>query len=411
MNKKRILTAVGILVAIAVLISLRGGGVPVETFEVEAKPFTGYIEESGVVESRGAREVQSTVAGRVAEVKVSPGQQVREGDVLAVLEKGDFQFEVERSRAMVKAAKSQLEKAVKGAGANEIEQARAEVNRAAANLAEAERQARQAETLFKSGAISNEEYQQKLTAVKLNKSNLAIAEAQLDMLRSGARQIEREILEAEVEQAEAQLRTAELQLNQASIKAPVDGVVLIKFIEPGTFIQPGTPLFKIGPLSELEVRAYILETDAIRVKVGQKAHIVGDVLGTNTVQGRVVEVAPEAIVRVSSLGVEQRRVPVKIILEEIRELRPGFNVDARIITGEKSKTLFVPETAVFSENGKNFVFVVEKGRLAKRMVTEGLKNSEFIEITAGLQEGEEVVKEPDNKLEEGLKVKKVKSKE
>ncbi len=406
LNKKKTMIGLGILVVIILLLSLRGGGVPVEIFGVEEKPFTGYIEETGIVEARGAREVQSAVAGRVAEVRVSAGQQVVTGDVLAVLEKGDLQSEVERSQALVKAAKSQLEGAVKGGGVHEVEQARAEVTQAKANLAEAQRQAAQAEALFKSGAISNDEYQQKLTAVKLQKSNLAMAQARLDMLRSGAGQSQRQALEAEVAQAEAQLKLAESQLSKANITAPLDGIVLRKSVEPGAYVQPGIVLFKVGLPTELEVQADILETEVVRVTVGQKVQVLGDVLGNKVVSGRVTEVSPEAVVKLSSLGVEQRRVPVKVALDRNSALRPGFNVDVRIITGEKSKTLSVPEEAVFSEQGKDFVFVVKSGKLTKRQVTTGLTNKEFVEVTAGLKAGEEVVKEPDSKLDEGTKVQK-----
>ncbi|MCL4439498.1 MAG: efflux RND transporter periplasmic adaptor subunit, partial [Firmicutes bacterium] len=285
-NKKAIIIA-GVLTIVLILIFMRGGGVPVEILKVEPGPFTGYIEENGIVEARGAREVQAAASGRVSEIKVTEGQQVKTGDILAALEKGDLQSEVERTKALVRAAQSQLAGAIKGAGDNEMAQARAEVNQAKANLSEAQRQAGQAGTLLKSGGISSEEYQQKITAVKLQNNNLAIANARLKMLLSGAGQSERQALQALVEQAQAQLKTAEIQLNQADITAPIDGVVLRKYVEPGTFIQPGTSLFKVGPLTELEVRADILETEAVRVKVGQKVSITGDVLGKLAVAGKV----------------------------------------------------------------------------------------------------------------------------
>ena len=406
MKKKNISIAIGILAVIVIILSLRGGGAPVEVFKVEEKPFSGYIEENGVVDAQGAREIQAAVSGHIVEIKVSEGQQVKAGDVLATLEKGDLQSEVESSRAAVNAAKSQLEGAVKGGGLYELEQARAEVDQAKASLAEVQRQAAQAQTLWKSGGISNDEYQQKLTAVKLQKSGLAMAEAKLDMLQSGAGLSERKTLQALVAQAEAQLRLAESQLSKASITAPIDGIVLRRLVEPGAYLQPGTPVFKVGSLSELEVRADILETEAVKVKVGQKVNILGDVLGDKTLTGKIIEVSPEAVIKVSSLGVEQRRVPVKILLDEKGDLKPGFNVDVRIITGEKSKTLFVPEESVFNEQGQDFVFVVTDGKLAKRQVTIGLRNNDSVEITGGLKAGEEVVREPDNTLVEGTKVKK-----
>ena len=409
MNRKRVGIAAAVILLVFAVLLLRDKGVPVETYTMEIKPFAGYIEETGIVEAKGAREIQAVVTGRVAVVKVAEGQTVKAGDSLAIMEKGDVLTEVERTYAAVKVAKAQLAGAVKGAGVNEMVQAKAEVNQALNNLAEAQRQAGQAAVLLKSGGISSEEYQQKITTVNLQKNNLAIAQARLRMLQSGAGTSERQALQAQVEQAEAQMKTAELQLNEANITAPIDGVVLRKYIEPGTFVQPGTSLFKVGSPSKLVVSSDVLETEAIKIKTGQKVNLAGEVLEGQTLTGKVTEVAPEAVIKISSLGVEQRRVPIKILLYNNGGLKPGFNVDIRIIIGEKQKTLFVPEQSLWNDQNRDFVFVVVQGSLVKRQVTTGLKNHEFIEITGGLKAGEEVVKEPDNQLTAGTKVTSVES--
>lgn len=225
------------------------------------------------------------------------------------------------------------------------------------------------------------------------------------MLQSGAGSNEREALQAQVAQAEAQLTNARLQLSNADIKAPIDGVVMRRSVEPGTFVQPGTALFKVGTPAQLEVRADILESDAVKLAVGQKAVISGDVLGDKTLPGEVTAVAPEAVAKVSSLGVEQRRMPVKVRLQDNGILKPGFNVDVRIITGEKASTLSVPEESLFSDQGREAVFVVEGGKAVKRRVHTGLRNKESVEITDGLKAGEKVIREPDNSLVDGTKVK------
>jgi len=86
-------------------------------------------------------------------------------------------------------------------------------------------------------------------------------------------------------------------------------------------------------------------------------------------------------------------------------LKPGYNVDVKIVTDSKNQIIAVPDSALFDYGGSSCVFVVEEGRAAIRRVKKGLEGDGLIEITEGLKKGEVILAKPDNDIKEGLNIK------
>ena len=132
--------------------------------------------------------------------------------------------------------------------------------------------------------------------------------------------------------------------------------------------------------------------DIAKIEKGQNVIISGDVLNDEEIQGEVYYIAPKAEGRVSSLGIEQQRVEVRIKFDNAgSELKPGYTLDADIAVQEKSNTLYVPDKSVFKIDGKDSVFVVKNSRLEPRTIVSGFENDDFIEVISGVSEGEIVV--------------------
>jgi HlyD family secretion protein len=109
---------------------------------------------------------------------------------------------------------------------------------------------------------------------------------------------------------------------------------------------------------------------------------------------------------VSSLGVNQKRFTVTIALAAgTGRLRPGADVDVKIVTANLPKAIKVPLSAVFDDQGRTHVFLVAKGKTVLRPVTKGIENDEAVEIKAGLKPGELILTRPDNTVKEGIRVK------
>jgi membrane fusion protein, multidrug efflux system len=149
---------------------------------------------------------------------------------------------------------------------------------------------------------------------------------------------------AQVEAAEANLAAAELQLSYTEVKAPIDGVVTRKTVEPGQFVQPGQGMLVIVPLQDVWVTANFKETQLAGVRAGQTAEVKVDMYGRK-LTGRVDSISGATGSRLSLLPPENatgnyvkvvQRIPVKILLNaaDLQQypLRVGMNVEATIET-------------------------------------------------------------------------------
>ncbi len=198
------------------------------------------------------------------------------------------------------------------------------------------------------------------------------------------------------------------------MRSPVDGVVLERAISDERQVSPGTVLLKIGRLEDLEVEADILSQDVVNVKEGDAVEITGPAIGATPVRGTVKRIYPAGFTKVSSLGVEQQRVKVIIIinpddlarLRTQRDLGVDYRVRVRVITAEKKDALTAPRSALFrGGDGKWQVFAINGSHAQLRPVETGLMNDEMVEITRGLEPDELVVLAPETSLKDGMRVK------
>ncbi len=167
-------------------------------------------------------------------------------------------------------------------------------------------------------------------------------------------------------------------------------------------------------MEDLQVTADILSQDAVTVRPGNPVDIHGPSIGAIPISGTVKRIKPAGFTKVSSLGVDQQRVPVVIsckpgALAQLKEkgytLGLSYRVRARIYTEEKKDVLKVPRTALF-RGGKNQwrVFTVGNGRAVLTPVTLGIVNDQEAEVTEGLRDGDSVVVAPPKSLQAGDRI-------
>ncbi len=192
-----------------------------------------------------------------------------------------------------------------------------------------------------------------------------------------------------------------------AVRAGITGKILAKYIDSGASIESGAPLFEVErENSAYYIRADVLTDDAVKLKLGQTAILTGEVLNDSELPGRIVYIAPKAETTLSSLGVEQQRVEVRINYPYLDlPLKLGYGVDVKIIAALEADTLFVPDKAVFEKDGADHVLAIIDNKLKLIQIETGIENDDYIQILKGLQEGDKIVVEPDNKLKPGMRVK------
>jgi multidrug resistance efflux pump len=307
-----------------------------------------WIRAGRVVSTDDARvkgtivAVSAKVSGRIDKVLVSEGDRVEAGQVIAVLEKHEFEAQVEQAGANLAMAKAKLAAVVAGNRPQEIAQAGAGVSQAAANLDNARKNYERAEALYRQGAISVQQRDAAKTAAAVAGAQYTAAVEQSSLAAEGSRPEDIQLAKAQVQQAEAMLKTAEFQLADAVVKAPVSGMVALKSAENGEIISSGQQLFSISNLADVWIGANIEETYIGRVKIGQPVEFTIDAYPDRKFTGRVIEIGPAAGSQFALLPTENtsgnftkvtQRLPIKIQAEQSDHvLKPGMSAVITIKT-------------------------------------------------------------------------------
>lgn len=280
--------------------------------------------------------------------------------------------------AELQSARAEYEEVLAGAEPDDIADARAAVERARASLAEL------------TGA-------NRASTVESQRQSVEIAEIALQKLLADPSSSDLAQAEAAVVRSEVALKQAESDLQQAVLAAPFPATVARVEMQVGE--QTGTgAIIAIVDLSELHIDVPVDELDVAQVGDGQSVRIALDALPDRELSGTVTNIEPLATR--NEQGTTNYNVTITLD-ESDAAVRPGMTAVVQIVTAEKTDALLLPRRAVQLEGGQSYVLIYQPEQPAdprsnvppseRRDVVLGLSNSEFIEIVAGLEEGEQVL--------------------
>jgi len=283
-------------------------------------------------------QVSFKVPGRLKARLVDEGAMVQRGQVVALLEDEDLRHSAEQASGQEAAAAAAYEELKNGARSEEIAQAEALVEQAAAQAQKLRDDYRRQAALFEKEVISRRDFEAARAADIASRAALAERKEALKLLRKGARREQVEQGAAHLKQAQAVLSEARDRLTYATLVAPLSGVVLAKGVEPGEQVAPGTPVITIGDLENTWLKAYIPETELGRVRLGQTARVTTDSYPGRVFDGKITFISSEAEFTPKNVQTEKERVKlvyrIKITVPNPRmELKPGMPADAEIVTG------------------------------------------------------------------------------
>jgi RND family efflux transporter MFP subunit len=314
---------------------------------------------SGTVRGRTTAVLTSKTTGYVRSVDVRPGDHVRAGQVLAVLEANDSAASVRRARA---GFDQSMESRVEAENALRAAQA-------ALRIAESTHE--RVAALFANHTIPQQEFDEAEARLRGAKAQEAMAQA---LLRGST---------SRIDQAKAEVGEAQAMLDYARITAPFAGQVIERRLDPGNLASPGMPLLVVEEEGKLRVETAVEESRAASIRLGETASVEIDAL-TAPVVGTVGEIVP-------TVDVASRAFLVKVDLPaEVHGLRPGMFARVGFDVGSRPR-LVVPSTAITTNGALDRVFAVDGDRLRLRMVTLGERQGSWIEILSGLARGERVV--------------------
>jgi HlyD family secretion protein len=376
--------------AVGTVLALRPVPVPADVAQVRRAPLQVAIEETGRTRVKDRYLVSAPLTGRVSRSRFTPGDLVSEGDTLAEISPALSPLLDRRTRAETEARL--------GAALSAQGQSRAQVARARTAREQAERDAARARELAGSGSLPRQALEEAEFALRLRGDELSSAEFAVKVASEEVR-----LARAALERASAE-GGADGHLD---VLAPASGRVLAVQQQSAGVVQAGAPLLEVGDPTQLEGVVDLLTTDAVRVRPGTQAEIIGWG-GERRLPARVTEIEPSAFTRPSALGVDEQRVNVILTLDEPREqwaaLGDGYHIEARIILWSSPEVLQVPLGAAFRRGGSWATYVVDGGRARLRSVEVGHRGETGIEIVSGLQPGETVIVHPGDRVQDGVRV-------
>ena len=383
--------ALGAIVAIAGIVwFVWPRAIPVETVTVTKGRFVASIDEDGKTRVRQRYVVAAPLAGQLTRVRLKAGDPVGKGDVVAAILPPPAPLLDPRAR---REAEERL-----GVAEAAVERSKAGVERAQAQATQAKTELDRTRALAASGAS---------TAQALERAELAQRIADRDLR---AAEFENHAAGHELIQAKALLGRYRDDTGPAepwNVTAPVSGVVLKVIQESATAVQSGMPLMEIGDPRDLEIVTDVLSTDAVEIRPGSDVAI-DHWGGPGILQGKVSRVEPSAFTKISTLGVEEQRVNVRIdLLSPLQQwsgLGDGYRVDTRITVYTKDDIEIVPSGALFRRGDGWSVYVVENGRTEVRAVEVLRRSGGFAAIGKGLQQGDRVIVYPGDQINAGIRV-------
>ena len=339
----------------------------VETATVQrltAEQASAVLNATGYTYARVRAAVGAKITGRITELYVDEGDAVAAGDLIAVLDSLDLQATVRRAEAALIESMARLADAVREEG----------------------RQRR----VVEAGVAPSADHDAAITTLQVAKAQVGTARANLDSVRA--------------------------QLEYTVIRSPVDGVVIERTVEVGEMVAPGGftsqqstgALVRIADPTSLEVEADINESYIARIELGQPASIRVDAVPDHEYSGSLRQIVPTA-------DRQRAVVQVKVTIDDWDDrLVPDMSCTVTFLQEgtdqaalEAAPKILIPVTAVLTEGGRSYAWVVRDGTLARLAIELGLEQDNEFEVLSGLSGGETVVQRPSAELVDGMRVRAV----
>ena len=333
------------------------------------------LEAGGVVAARESSSISSRMVATVSRVPVRAGDRVRAGQVLVTLDARDAAEHTSQARAGALGADKALA------------QARAEQTAAEAEHRLATAWQKRIAVLHARNSATDQERDEA-------EARLAAAAARLTGTQAGL-----EGAEARIGSARAAVGIATATESFATLRAPFDGLVTERLVDPGSLAAPGVPLIRIESLGARQVVARVDEARAAYVRPGDRLRVLLEHDGKESgddAEGIVAEVA-------RAVGADQRAFTVKVALPGGVTARSG-SFARLVFRGRPRRTLVLPPSAVRHHGQVASVYVAQNGVARLRIIQTGVTSAEGVEVLAGLDAGESIVTSPSPRLADGSRI-------
>ena len=427
---KKVLIGVGAALLLVIIVSVtvyqsRKNLVTVQTGKVQKQNLASVVSASGEIKPKTYANIGANAFGRIVKLHVKEGDRVSKGQLLAQLENVQPLADVNATRASVQEAETDALAADAA-----LNTSRADLNRAKSDAVHAKLDWDRAQGLYNAALIAKQDYDVKKAAWETADAGLAQAEAKVAQTKA-----QKDSADKHIAQIQANLARLTDVLQKTTYEAPFNGVITNLPVREGETVvmgiqnSPGSTLMTIADMSVITSEVKVDETDIVNVRLGQSADVTIDAIPHKVFHGTVSEIGNDAIVRSTGVSTSQSTSTseeakdfkvVVTLTDPPADLRPGLSSTAKITTATRSGVLSIPIQALTvrapadlapKDAGKNSVqaatsapadaskqkeevqgvFVIRNKKAEFVPVDTGISGTTDIEVTKGLQEGDEVI--------------------
>jgi HlyD family secretion protein len=359
---------------------------PSKLVEVERGDLARVVVATGKIQPLSKAEIKSKASGIVKKIYVDYGDRVKQGQILAELDKIQLEAVKRESEANMQAAEAACDSAKATLARNKVDAEGPDVPFLKLSMDRAEKEFREGVVAKSVVEDAQKNYQMGLNKQMSAQTNLTVSKA--DIAKS----------EAQVAQAKAALENAEEDLRNSTIVSPIDGLVLSRDVNVGDAVSSililgsqATPIMTLGDVSEVYVQGKVDESDIGKVYLNQPARIVVESFKDKKFVGKVTKISP--------LGKEKDNVTTFEVRVSISnptgELKANMSANAEIMLEEKKNVLMVPEAALIYDKERKASIEIpdpkaDNGK-KKLSVQLGISNGVKTEILRGLNEKQQVI--------------------
>ena len=426
---KKALIGVGVALLLVIIVSVtvyqsRKNLVTVQTGKAQKQNLASVVSASGEIKPKTYVNIGANAFGKIVRLHVKEGDRVKKGQLLAQLENIQSSADVNAMKASLQAAETD---ALAADAATKT--ALADLNRAKSDEARAKLDYERAQGLYRDQLIAKQEFDAKKAAWESADAGVAQAVARVAQGKA-----QKDSSDKHITQNSANLTRVSDVLKKTTYEAPFDGVITNLPVREGETVvigiqnSPGSTLMTLADMSVITSEVKVDETDIVNVRLGQSAEVSIDAIPRKTFRGTVTEIGNNAIVRSTGVATSQQSSTsqeakdfkvVVTLTDPPPGLRPGLSSTAKITTATREGVLSVPIQALTIRSRADLenkaadkgsvkaanapadpaklkeevqgIFVIRNKKAEFVAVDTGISGTTDIEITKGVQEGDEVI--------------------
>lgn len=370
--------------------------VAVETAVAKRMPISQIISSEAVLSPIQQAALSPKISAPVKKFYVTRGAKVHRGQLLVTLENRDLAAAAVENQGAYQQAEANYATATSSSLPEEFHKAELDAQSAKQALEVQQNLYDSRRELYKEGALPRKDLEQAQVALVQARAQYELAQQHLKALQSGGKQQRFKAAGGELTAAKGKYLGAAAQLQYSELRSPIDGVVTDRSLYEGEVAAAGTPVITVMDVSQVIAKAHIPQTEAVLLHPADAATI--------TVPGLEASVAGK--VKVVSPALDPNSTTVEIWVQAPNpngDLKPGTTVRLNIVAKTVPDAVAVPAAAVLSDDsGKKSVMVVgADGRAHAREVQTGIQQGDLVQLTSGVQPGEQVIRSggfglPDN---------------